>query len=490
MKTKNFLLVLVVLIIAIFLRVYHLTSAPPGLYPDEAMNGSNALEALETGNFRVFYPENNGREGLFINIQAIFVKYLGNYPWVLRTPSVIFGILTVLGLYLLTKELFSRRLALLSSFFLATSFWHINFSRIGFRAITSPFWLTWALYFLIAGFRRMREKKSSLIFFILSGLSYGAGFHSYIAYRATPPLILLVFAYFFIKAHRENLSAKFWKSFAVFTVAGILAIAPLLWYFAANPGSFLGRTSQVSVFASPSPAKDLALNIAKTLGMFNIAGDFNWRHNLAGSPELFWPVGLAFLIGAGILLGRLWRGSFSKEKDFNLGLWTILGWLALSGLPVVISNEGLPHALRAILMIPPVFMLAAIGASWLYERFRANLNPKFIQFFAGFIFALLIGQAYVEYFVLWVPNQNTKDAFAASYVDLAQQINAAPKNTAKYIVVDAGGVPVNGIPMPAQTVMFLTKSYTLKEQQESNIHYVLPNQESEIPEGALVYRIR
>jgi hypothetical protein len=189
-------------------------------------------------------------------------------------------------------------------------------------------------------------------------------------------------------------------------------------------------------------------------------------------------------------LGRRWRGSFSKEKDFNLGLWTILGWLALSGLPVVISNEGLPHALRAILMIPPVFMLAAIGASWLYERFRAHLNPKFIQFFAGFIFALLIGQAYVEYFVLWVPNQNTKDAFAASYVDLAQQINAAPKNTAKYIVVDAGGVPVNGIPMPAQTVMFLTKSYTLKEQQESNIHYVLPNQESEIPEGALVYRIR
>ena len=111
--SKEYKLLLIIIIIAGGLRLANLASLPPGLYPDEAMNGSNALEALATaapeGGFKVFYPENNGREGLFINIQAISVAILGNKPWALRLPSTIFGIFTVLGLYFLTRELFRRR---------------------------------------------------------------------------------------------------------------------------------------------------------------------------------------------------------------------------------------------------------------------------------------------------------------------------------------------------------------------------------------------
>ena len=46
---------------------------------DEAMNRNNALEAI-SGELQGFYPENNGREGLFMNIQAGFIVALGNYP--------------------------------------------------------------------------------------------------------------------------------------------------------------------------------------------------------------------------------------------------------------------------------------------------------------------------------------------------------------------------------------------------------------------------
>ena len=70
------------------------------------MNGNNALEALETGDFKIFYPENNGREGLFINIQALSLKVFGAEPWALRIVSAIFGFLTVLGLYFLARILF------------------------------------------------------------------------------------------------------------------------------------------------------------------------------------------------------------------------------------------------------------------------------------------------------------------------------------------------------------------------------------------------
>src|ERR1035438_1650811 len=88
-----------ILAIAAFLRLYRLESVPPGLYHDEAMNGNNALEVLESGRVAPFYPENGGREGLYINVETLFVHFLGNKPWVLRLPAAIFGILTVWGVY-------------------------------------------------------------------------------------------------------------------------------------------------------------------------------------------------------------------------------------------------------------------------------------------------------------------------------------------------------------------------------------------------------
>jgi len=148
---KIWLFLTLVIVLAAFFRFWDLGNIPPGLWSDEAVNGNNTIEALGTHHWKVFYPENFGREGLFINIQSIFVAAFGHYPWALRLPSAIFGVLTVFGLFMMTKELFKgkERIALFAAFFLATSFWHINFSRIGFRAIMAPFFLVWSFYFLI-----------------------------------------------------------------------------------------------------------------------------------------------------------------------------------------------------------------------------------------------------------------------------------------------------------------------------------------------------
>src|SRR3989344_8126331 len=73
-KNTRILLLTGILIIAAFFRLWQLDSIPPGLFPDEAMNGNNAFEALHGGGFKIFYRENNGREGLFINIQALSMK--------------------------------------------------------------------------------------------------------------------------------------------------------------------------------------------------------------------------------------------------------------------------------------------------------------------------------------------------------------------------------------------------------------------------------
>src|SRR5436190_23108050 len=95
---RELVLILFILAIASFFRFYQLNKFPPGLYPDEAMDGSNGLIANSTGGYKLFYPENNGRMGLYINLQALAIKEFGNTAWALRMVSALFGILTVLGL--------------------------------------------------------------------------------------------------------------------------------------------------------------------------------------------------------------------------------------------------------------------------------------------------------------------------------------------------------------------------------------------------------
>lgn len=492
-KTKVAVLLTLVLIIAGGLRLYHFKELPPGLYPDEAMDGTNAQEALATGQFKVFYPENNGREGLFMNIQAGLLAVIKqNEPWVLRFPSAIFGLLTVLGLYFLGRELFSKRVGLLAAFLLATSFWHIMFSRIGFRAIMAPFFIVWALYLFLRAVRRHEKLRESFLFAGLAGLFYGLGFYSYIAYRVTPVLFLLLIPFF---AKQKN----FWRITAVFIAATFIAALPIGVYFLQHPADFLGRTSQVSVFSSATPLKNLALNTVKTVGMLNFSGDWNWRQNYARRPELFWPVGILFWTGALLGLSALWKKlRHGDEHGYSLPSLILFVWLILAVLPVVFSDEGIPHALRSVLMLPALMLLAAWGGTWLYDRLLdfARHSPnyertrKFIKVYSLLILALLALEAYTTYFILWGKNPNTPGAFAADYAAVAGEINALPSDVPKYVVVDAGGVLVRGIPMPAQTVMFLTDTFVEANRKAKNVCYVLPQDAKSIPPGAVKFYLK
>ncbi|HUX35745.1 MAG TPA: glycosyltransferase family 39 protein [Candidatus Paceibacterota bacterium] len=482
-KNKTLYLLLLILIIAGFFRLYHITTTPPGLYPDEAMNGNNALQAAQTGDYKVFYPENNGREGLFMNIQSLFLRFFAvNEPWVLRLPSAIFGILTVLGIYLLAKELFSVRIGLLSAFFAATSFWHIMFSRIGFRAIMAPFFAVWAFYFLLKAFRSPNSKfqvPSSVI----GGIFYGLGFYSYIAYRITP-LLLLLFIPFFA---REK---GFWKVAGTFLLTTFFVALPIGIYFLQHPADFMGRTSEISIFSAQSPLKDLAVNVAKTLGMFNFVGDWNWRQNYAGAPELFWPVGILFILGVILGIKNLISKSKFEAPNSKFPYWILFFWFFLAMLPVVISNEGIPHALRSILMIPPVMILCGIGGIAIYDWIKKRIPEYWVRAAVAFFIAFVVSNAYYMYFIAWANNPNVQGAFAADYVALGRQLNSLPVSVPKYIVVDAGGVLANGIPMPAQTVMFITGTFTAKGQAAKNIHYVLPADEKNIPAGSEKFWVR
>lgn len=484
-KTQRYVLLGIILIIATFLRFYHFNTTPPGLYPDEAMNGNDAVTTAQTGHFQVFYTNNNGREGLYIDILALTMKALPAFmhePWIVRLPAAVAGILTVWGLYLLVAELFGNGPGLLASFLLATSFWHINFSRIGFRAILSPLFLVWAIYLLTKAYRSS-SKKNAWWYAIIAGILYSLGFYTYIAYRVTPILFLL-FIPFFRKLE------GFWKRTIIFIITVFIVAAPIGLYFLHNPADFFGRTTEISVTNAPSPGHALLVNIVKTLLMFNFHGDYNWRQNISGAPELFWPVGMLFVLGILLGLYTLWMRMRKKELGENFhdlfptfGVTLVFAWMVFGSLPEVISNEGIPHALRSILMIPPTMIFATLGALWLYRIIKKYWNANGSRAIAVAFLIIVAGFGYYDYFIAWAGNPNVPGAFAANYAQIGNQINSLPNATPKYVIVSAGGVIAEGWPVPAETVMFITDSFTPQAQSAHNIRYLLPNETNNIPAG-------
>lgn len=506
LHNKNLLLVLAILAIAVFFRFYNLTDVPPGLYPDAAINANDAIGALKSGDFKLFYPENNGREGLFINLIAFSFWLFGPSIWAIKIVPALFGSLTVLGLYLLTRQLFlylhkkaADKIALLSSFFLAISFWHVNFSRLGFRAIMVPFLLVWSFYFLFKLIYHLENslhvsRAKVLSFSLLSGLLFGLGLHTYIAFRIAPliliPICLFAFVNYYraFKVYREHkftIKESFvqsyfkdgWFGWDLFFVAIVLAALPMILYFWQHPIDFVGRTGQVSVMSSAEPAREFAISAIKTIGQFVAIGDHNARHNQPGSPQIFWPLIPLFIIGLGYSIGQIFKSDNWRQKDFNSlqTHFTLLFWWGAMLAPSILTTEGIPHSLRSIGSIPPSYIFVGLGGYFIIKLFQSIIKkPIVLKTLTVFLFLGLTSLALIEfwrYFIVWGQNPETRGAFTQTYVDQADYLNSLPTEVIKYVFVNEGGVPVpypDGLPMPTQTMIFLT-------DKRPDIKYLIPD---------------
>lgn len=500
-KNKKIFLLLAIIIIAVFFRFWKLDSAPPGLYPDIAMNGINAINAIDNHDYKVFYQENNGREGLFMNLIAFSFKIFGIHFWSLRIAGAIAGVLTVIGIYFLTKELLSEHkskinIALLATFFTAVSFWHVNFSRMGFRAVLVPFVMVWCFYFLIKWWNNIKNQNGNAKFKIFhhvlpifAGIFFGLGFHTYIAFRFVPfMVIILAFSqliYLIKNKYYKNIF-QWLIGYIIFSIAAILVMLPLILYFYHNPQDFMGRAAQVSIFEQPKPLIALGESLIKTIAMLNFYGDPNWRHNYSGSPLLYWPVGIFFVIGIALSIKQIFK---SQCKTLNAKYNILLAWFVLILAPSYLTAEGLPHALRSIGAIPPVMIWAGIGAWRLYQTIL-NLESKILKKtqivqleiqnlnlvlkVAGCIILTLITfHEFKKYFYDWAQNPEVRGAFSQNLVDVGNFVKNLNPFANIYVIVNEGGAIVEDVPVSAQTVKFI---YTMNKwpAAQPKINYIVP----------------
>src|SRR3989344_3727144 len=191
MNTKNLqkTILIGILVLAAVLRLYKLGQFPTHLTNDEAALGYNAYSILKTakdehGQFMpvIFKSFGDWKPGLYIYATVPFVATLGLNEFSTRAASAVAGIVAVLLGYLIGKNLFSRRVALLSAVFLTISPWHLQFSRSAWEANFSLTLLLFGVYFFIqAVSTKPKYIYLSALFFALTLWAYqGAKLSSFL----------------------------------------------------------------------------------------------------------------------------------------------------------------------------------------------------------------------------------------------------------------------------------------------------------------------
>ena len=397
---------LIIIVLAAVLRLYALDRLPPGLYHDEAYNGLDALDVIR-GQRPIFFEANNGREPLFIYLVTLSVSLLGRSPLAIRWVAALLGILTVPATYWMVRQWLGRQEALLAALVTATTFWHLNLSRVGFRAVSLPLFTALWLGFFVRGLRRQGRRD-----WALAGVFLGLSSYTYLAARFAPLIFLALVVYWL--ARRQPIP---WRGLLLLGLCAGIVAAPLLLYASRHADTLLERSAQVSILNPDINQGNLAGTVLrqalKTLAMFNWRGDFIPRHNLPYRPVFDLPMGLLFLLGLLICLSRA-----ARQQEYAL---LLIAWVVML-LPTVLA-EGAPHSLRAVGVLPVLFVFPAVGFKSVWQGVSSRSSRRV----ATMVLSLLVGFSLYttvnDYFVRHARSEAVYYNFETGAVELAAQIN-------------------------------------------------------------------
>ena len=429
------LLLLGITLLAAFLRLYQIDTIPPGGRYDPAYYGVDALHILE-GERPIFLATNFGREVLFSYLVALCIAILGPVSYSMYLTSAIVGILTVPAVYLLAEELFAEEDGVLGDFgglvsalALAVSYWHLNWSRFGVRAILLPLFAALTFFFLWRGLRTNARRH-----FVAAGFFLGLGAYTYQAARILPVLVVLAFAYF--AAWRRCFRRQDSIHLAIVALVALIVFAPLAYYFVTHPGSFSQRIEQASVL---DPSQELASNL-KALGngivdileSLSFSGDEEPTTNLPGRPSLNGFFSILLCLGVFASLFRIKK----PASQF------LLSWLVVMSIPAILSQFG-SIAKRMIGTLPAIMILIAIGTlvpwgklnQWAARRGSRWARTLAIAILAlivaGFVYSAML--TYRDYFVVWARDPDLFTHFEVGPAAIGQYAGTLPPEENVYI---------------------------------------------------------
>jgi streptogramin lyase len=336
-RNVEWVAITLVLMIGAFFRMYKLPDIPWGMSIDGAANAQKALDILHGAPYEPLFLS---RETMYHYFMAASIKLFGANLMGVRLTSVFFGMLALLALYRLAREMFETRLALITTLVFAASIYPITFSRSDWRVVQVPVFECAALYFL---WRAVR--KGQLRWWALAGAMIGLGLNTYDSFR----FVALTAALFvFLQFFRSGFVRSQWRGVILFGVCSIIFFGPLGVYAATHWREFSARAQAVFIGdrvekgMSLQPLWENLVNATLTY-VYHALGDF-----FDNSKPLLSPLeGLLYLGGLGVLLANIHRRR----------AWTLLLFFGIGLIPGIIT---LPNAQRLMAPTALTFLMGGI----------------------------------------------------------------------------------------------------------------------------------
>lgn len=380
MKRYHYILISIFLLAAL-LRFYRLDSVPAGFYRDEAFLGYNAYSILKTahdmsGHFLPLHLESflfSPAGYSYFSLPFLFL--FGVSAFSVRFAGAFMGSLTVFAVYLFTKELFFKRkdaaaIALLASFLLASTPWHINLSRVSTENVLVVFFITVGMWLYLLWMR-----KNNMRFFLFSFLSFGLTLFIYQAPRAFLPLLLPCL---FLFALPKIKSSKAILSVVAFSMVIILPVLLIL-----TSPKLSTRIHMLSIFQDPQtqlvinertredgmmhmPRLETRIFDNKIIGygeffLQNYFKHFSYEFLFtdAGLPDRYRVagMGLLYLFDIPLLLIGIW---LLLKEEKKIGLFLLI-WVLLAPVGSALTYDDIPNLQRTLLIFPSLSIISAYG---------------------------------------------------------------------------------------------------------------------------------
>lgn len=408
-KSPRFSLFLIVLLAAV-LRLWQLGSIPPSPNWDEVSLGYNAYSILQTGRdeYGEFLPPvlrsfDDYKPALYSYLAIPSIAILGLDTFTVRLPSAFFGVISVIAVYFLVKELFLRFntknkwlntevLALLSSFFLAISPWAIQFSRVAYEANVGVTLNILLVLFFLKGLKKPLLLLPSAVFGALA-------IYAYQSEKVFIPLLVLLL----IIIYRKDLFVVGKKYIVSAILLGFVLLSPMLIYLYNNSAALL-RVTATSVFSYKSEfLPTYTTRLAEDTQNSDLVGivlenrrivyakkivegylshfDPNWLFTSGDIQRHHAPnIGNLYLFELPLILAGIYLLIFGK-----FGIKTkllIFGWLLVTPLPASITVQ-VPHSVRTLNFLPVWQILSALGVIYFYQvlnsfRFKRLVISSFL----------------------------------------------------------------------------------------------------------------
>ncbi|MCX6791866.1 MAG: glycosyltransferase family 39 protein [Candidatus Gottesmanbacteria bacterium] len=374
-------MLLAITILAGVLRLYKLDKYPAGFHIDEASLGYNGYSIFKTGkdehgNTLPLYIDMFGdnRPSGYHYLTIIPIAIFGLNEFATRLPGALFGTMSVIALFYLVYALCKdKKIALLSSFLLAITPWHIVSSRASAESIVALFFILSGMAFVIGALSTQKIR-----YLLFGSISLILSFFFYHTPRVFVPLLLLSVVAL-IWGKRKIYTVIFQRTGIILFIA--IACMSLLLVFVIKGGT--GRFGQVSIFGSPETKlvmeeqlrEDGVRNAPPTISRIFHNKFVNYSLTFVTNYFDYFTGKFLFISGGRPLwykvpnMGMLYIaelpfiivGFIYLCVQRNTLLKLPLVWLFIAPIVASITTDDIPNIQRVLVMFPMFEILASYG---------------------------------------------------------------------------------------------------------------------------------